>query len=318
MLPLAMDPVPSPEPEVEVRMSVREAILRTLLYYDIWSHPLTIREIELFLPLPLGEGTALRSALAGLARSGEVLGHDGHFFPGHRSDDIVPERKRKEERARRYWMFARLSMHVIKRFPFVRAVMVSGELSKNVAGPESDVDFFILTQPNRLWLTRSLLILFKKVFLLNSKKFFCLNYFACADHLMEEEHNIYVAAEVAHVKPLYNSHLCREYLEANRWIHTFFPNFDHADLPSPRVDERRSLMQPIVETLLSLLPLDRIDQRLQRFWKDVWARRYPEVGAPRLERAFTATATTSRAYVYDFCPKILEAYRNKLSTYGLQ
>ena len=316
-LPLTSDAASTLGPEVETPMSVREAILRTLLYYDIWSHPLTLPEIELFLPLPLGERALFRSALAAMSESGEVMERDGHFFPRHRPNDVVSERKRREERARTFWILSRLSMHVIKRFPFVRAVMVSGELSKNVAGPESDVDFFILTEPDRLWLTRSLLIFFKKVFLLNSKKFFCLNYFACTDSLAEEEHNVYVASEVAHVKPLYNARLYREYLEANRWIYTFFPNYDHARLPSPRVNERRSLMQLVFETLLSLFPLDRFDQSLQRFWQKVWARRYPEVGAPRLERAFTTTATTSRAYVYDFCPKVLEAYRNKLSMYGL-
>ena len=316
--PPALGLAPPFGPGGQTAMSFREAILRTLLYYDIWSYPLTSDEIEHFLPLPLGQRGAFRSALAGVVKSGEVLERDGHYFPGHRPDGVVEERKSREQRARRYWMMARLSTHIIKRFPFVRAVMVSGELSKNVAGPDSDVDFFILTEPGRLWLTRSSLILFKKVFLLNSRKFFCLNYFASTDQLSEEEHNVYVAAEVAHVKPLYNSRLYAEYLEANRWIRTFFPNVDRADLFSPKVNDRRSLTQPLFETILSLLPLDRIDRSLQRFWQKVWARRYPAVGTQGLERAFTTTATTSRAYVEDYCPLVLEAYRKNLSAYGFR
>jgi hypothetical protein len=299
-------------------MPVREAIVRTLLYYDIWSHPLTLHEIELFFPIPLVEPGALRSPLAGLVRSREILERDGFFFLPHRTSEVVPERRRKEKRARGYWKLARVSMHIIKRFPFVRAVMVSGELSKNVAAPDGDVDFFILTEPNRLWLTRSLLILFKKVFLLNRRKYFCLNYFASTNHLAEDEHNAYVAAEVAHVKPLYNSRLHRRYLEANAWIRDFFPNYDPCALPSPGVSESRSLMQPVFELILSVFPLDEIDRSLQQFWKTIWARRYPGAGPHRLERAFTTTPTISRAYVYDFCPEILEAYRAKLNMYGFR
>jgi hypothetical protein len=35
--------------------------------------------------------------------------------------------------------FARFFMHVIKRFPFVRGVFVSGELSKNVSPPKQNI-----------------------------------------------------------------------------------------------------------------------------------------------------------------------------------
>ncbi len=41
---------------------------------------------------------------------------------------------------------------VIANFPFIQAVFISGSLSKHVMKPNSDIDFFIITKPDRLWL----------------------------------------------------------------------------------------------------------------------------------------------------------------------
>jgi hypothetical protein len=296
---------------------MHEAVLRVLSYYDIWAHPLTVQELALFLPIPLRDRGSLETCLREALASGTIRSVDGMYLAAYRPDEVVPWRKNKERRARRLWTMARISMHIIKRFPFVRGVLVSGELSKNVAARGSDIDFFILTAPRRLWLTRSLLVLFKKVFLLNSKKFFCLNYFATTDELEETGKNVYVAAEISHVKPLYNSDLYRRYLNANSWIRDFFPNFEEGGLPSPRVSERRSVIQLFLELALAPLPLDRADTWLQRVWRGVWSRRYAHFGPDGLERAFTSTASISRAYVGDFQEKILREYGNRLAFYGL-
>ena len=65
----------------------------------------------------------------------------------------------------------------IAKFPFVESVNLSGSLSKGYYDLEDDIDFFIITKPNRLWIARTLLILYKKVFLLNSKKHFIFEVF---------------------------------------------------------------------------------------------------------------------------------------------
>jgi hypothetical protein len=294
-----------------------EAILRTLLYYDLWAHPLTAAELALFLPLRMEDGSTLEGGLQEALAAGIVHTAGGFYFPAHRDSTVAIQRARKERRAIRYWPVARLFMHLIKRCPFVRSVMVSGELSKNVWSDGGDIDFFILTAPRRLWLTRSLLVLFKKTVLFNRKKFFCLNYFATTDGLLEADRNIYVATEVAHVKPLYASRPYLQYLEHNRWIDGFFPNLVPACLPAPRVSERRSALQGILEAALSVLPLDTLDQRLEKMWVGVWARRYAHLSDQTRQRAFTSTGTVSRAYAGDFQEKILTEYRSRLNLYGL-
>ena len=55
----------------------------------------------------------------------------------------------------------------IAKFPYIECVSLSGALSKGYYDDDDgDFDFFIITKPNRLWIARTLLILYKKIFLL--------------------------------------------------------------------------------------------------------------------------------------------------------
>src|SRR5690606_3777846 len=99
--------------------------------------------------------------------------------------------------ANKFSDIARKKAKLISQFPFVRGVMASGSLSKGYADEKSDIDFFIITIPNRLWIARTLLVLYKRIFLLNSHKFFCVNYFVDEKHLGIEEKNLFTATELA-------------------------------------------------------------------------------------------------------------------------
>lgn len=296
---------------------MQNAIIKTLLYYDIWHHPLTAGEVFRFLPLNSCSREELEKGIRETEAQGRVLQHQGYYFVPGRTPAIVEQRKVRERHAQSLWRIARLSMHVIRRFPFVRGVFVSGDLSKNVTTRHSDVDFFVITEPDRLWIARTLLILFKKVFLLNSKKYFCLNYFATADHLTLDEQNIFLATEVATLKPLYGSALFRRYLDANGWIHDYFPNFPAGGADLPPVCDRRSLIQLILEFPFRFIPASRLDDRLLALMERTWGRRYPEFDDATRKRIFRCTKTESRAYVGNFQEKILSLYTQRVRDSGV-
>ena len=299
------------------RTPLQDAILSTLVYYDIWEHPLSQAELYAFLPsnsLSFGEfGRKLRDHGPGM----EIGEHSGYYFLQNRGASVVNRRREKEQHAGRLWKMAHLATHIIKRFPYVRAVFVSGDLSKNVTGPGSDIDFFIITAPGKLWITRSMLVLFKKVFLLNSKKYFCLNSFATEDHLMLDEQNIFLATEVGHLKVLYNSEMFRKYLEQNLWIRTYFPNFDASCIPAIQANNRRSLLQLLFEVCLTVFPTDTLDRYLLNKMRRIWERRYPEFDEEMRARILRSTRNESRAYVGNFQDTILQIYRKKLKEVGL-
>lgn len=296
---------------------LRTAILKTLLYYDIWQHPLTAREVFRYLPLNSLTLPDLEADLRAACHTGTVKEDRGYYFAPQRSADVVDRRLDRERRARSLWRAARLSMHVIRRFPFVRGVFVSGDLSKNSVDRTSDVDFFIITEPGRLWIARTLLILFKKIFLLNRKKYFCVNSFATADHLELDERSIFLATEIATLTPLYNRPLFIEYMEANSWIRGYFPNFVREDAEGVPVCNRKSPLQRLLELPFRFLPADRLDTALLRFMEQTWMRRYPQYDEATRRRIFRCTRTESRAYAGNFQEKILDLYTARLREAGI-
>lgn len=296
---------------------LRREVLQTLLYYDIWGYPLTMRELYAFLPVAGGTFAEFEQQCRRLVADGDISADRGFLYAPGRDPGAVDRRLAGQSHARTLWIMARLSTHVIKRFPFVRAVFVSGDLSKNSTHRGSDVDFFILTAPGRLWIARMLLILFKKAVLLNRKKFFCLNSFASVERMTLDERNIYQATEVAQLKPLYNSPLFGRYLEANGWVRDFFPNFDVSTLPLPPPNDRPSMLQRLLELPLNVLPLDRIDTALLRAMERIWERRYPQFDPATRSSIFRCTKSESRAYVGNFQEKILAQYDTKLRDHGV-
>jgi hypothetical protein len=300
------------------RTQLQRAVLRVVVYYDIWQYPLSEPELHTFLPMNSVSYEEFRQIIRATGPGSDIGTNGGYYYLGIRGPSVVERRLEKEKHAGFLWHMARLSTHIIKRFPFVRAVFVSGDLSKNATGPGSDVDFFIITAPGRLWITRTLLILFKKIFLLNSKKYFCLNSFITEDHLEISERNLFLATEIAHLKPLYNSTLFRRYLEANDWIRSYFPNLDLTRLSFPGVNNRRSLLQQLFELPFHMLPARKIDTLLMSMMKRVWEKRYPHFDRAKRDRVFRSTPSESRAYVGDFQEKILLLYAEKCRSAGLE
>ena len=146
--------------------NLKNNILRTLLYYDIFSYPLTTDEVFTFLPQNTVTPTEIKQTIEQLSSEPETPFDikNGYVYIKPKQQNITL-RLEREEISKTSWKKARFMTHIIKRCPFVRAVMVSGSLSKNNSDKTSDLDFFIITKPNRLWISRTLLMLFKKIFL---------------------------------------------------------------------------------------------------------------------------------------------------------
>jgi hypothetical protein len=89
------------------------------------------------------------------------------------------------------------------RFPFVRGIGISGSLSKNYADEDADIDFFIITSRNHLWIARTFLHGLKKLsFLVGKQDWYCMNYFIDEEALVIAEKNIFTATEVVTLKPV--------------------------------------------------------------------------------------------------------------------
>lgn len=290
-------------------------IVRTLCYYDVFSHPLTPREIFLFLPQNSISFSEFQRHLQQSVSMNLVHQKGNLYFLSHNETAVVQQRQAKERLARKRWHVARLVARIIKRFPFVQGIFVSGDLAKNATLPESDIDYVIVTAPNRLWICRMFLILFKKVFLLNRKKFFCLNYFVSAADFEAKEKNYFTATEIAHLKPLYNFPIFLTYMNSNCWIKSYFPNFLLFLNNVHSCDGRPSIIQRILELPFTGKWADSLDYWLMKKMETIWKKRYPALNASELRFRFRCSPTESRAFSEELSGTILRLYEMNFKRY---
>jgi len=86
----------------------------------------------------------------------------GEFYCLFNNYALAERRKKGNDAAAKLLKKADKAANFIAAFPFVKGVAISGSLSKKFADEDADIDFFIITAANRLWLARTFLHLFLK------------------------------------------------------------------------------------------------------------------------------------------------------------
>ena len=147
------------------------------------------------------------------------------FYMLQENASLVSRRRSGNIKARQLLKTAEKIAGFLSLFPFVRGVAISGSLSKNFADESSDIDFFIITAKNRLWLARTFMHIFKKfTFLFKKEDWFCMNYYIDEAFPEIREKNIFTATEVATLLTLRGIEVFKQFFENNKWSRDFFPN----------------------------------------------------------------------------------------------
>ncbi|PTQ95126.1 hypothetical protein C8P68_106341 [Mucilaginibacter yixingensis] len=203
--------------------SINRNILATLAYFDMFSYPLTRVEILLYLQQKYYQpdvDAALRYMVASRA-----IYRFGDYYTLRNDPTLISRRITGNRKAGELIKIAHRVSDLLIRFPYVRGIAISGSLSKNYADDESDVDLFIITAKNRLWIARSFMHLLKKLsFLFNKQHYFCMNYYVDEEQLEITEKNIYTAIEVVTLMPLQGDSVFESFYAENTWTQVFLPN----------------------------------------------------------------------------------------------
>jgi hypothetical protein len=302
--------------EVNHYTTLDQSIIKTLIYYDIFNYPLKAREIFQFLNTGLVTEKEVITTLNSLAGQ-QYLYRFGEFYSLQPDEANVHKRLKGNKEAEKYLPAAQNMAGLISKFPFVRAVMASGSLSKNYMDENSDLDFFVVTAPDRLWVSRTLLVLYKRIFLRNSHKFFCANYFVDSEHLEIEEKNLFTATELATVIPLQGAEYYQQLLRKNQtWLLQYFPNFTprcSAEVPPAEA----GLLKKVMETTINIFfggALERLFMRVtRRRWKNLYEGSYD---AADFRIAFKTKKYASKNHPRNFQKKVMELYQQKLEDFA--
>ncbi len=303
-----------PEVLVEVKKNKEQilvsSIMEAVFYFDVFKYPLTSDEIFEFSNVKT-TSEEVKSALANLLTHGILKEKSGFYFYSGSDSNCVEERLNSEARALAISNKANRYAKFISGFPFVRSVSFSGSFSKGVIAKDGDVDYFIIVEPNRLWVCRTFLIAFKKIFLFNSKKFFCVNYFIDTENLDVPDKNRFVATEIATLKNAFGTHDFQNFLTRNNWAFEYFPqqkNISHLQAS----DCRKGRFKKSLEWLLSGKFGDKMDDVFLNFTIKKWKRKFPHLNNSEFELNMRSKKNVSKHHPQGFQTKVLEAVNERM------
>lgn len=233
----------------------------------MFSYPLLKEEIRLFLDRSIHPGD-LETALEDLVKEGRIFKHES-FYQLRNQPALINRRKDGNSRAALMLQRARKISRFLYWFPYVRGIGISGSLSKNFASVDADIDFFIITQSNRLWIARTFMHIFKKfTFLAGRQHWFCMNYYVDEHALQIHEQNIFTATEVITLVPVHGNGVLTNFFQANHWVKNYFPN-QPLKTGSP-FKPKEALVKRIIEFCLNNKFGERLDDFLLKLTTKRW------------------------------------------------
>ncbi|MEO5602535.1 MAG: hypothetical protein ABIR06_16555 [Cyclobacteriaceae bacterium] len=296
--------------------ALSKEVIKTLLYFDIFNYPLKGHEVHNFLSLKNSSEQDIVLSLNALVES-KIIFRLGDFYSIQSNYKLVERRVQGNAEANKHLKIAKSKARFIAQFPFVRAVMASGSLSKGYMDKKSDLDFFVVTKPGRLWIARTLLVMYKRIFLNNSHREFCVNYFVDTLHLEIEEKNLFTATELATLIPLYNQKVYSDLQSSNPWQKDFLPNFRQRN----SAHEEKLIFNPairLIEMLLNIFGqgLDNFFMRLTfKRWNKIYGDRY---GHTDFNIAFKTKKYVSKNHPKNYQKTILDLLQCKLVNFQNQ
>jgi hypothetical protein len=251
-------------------VNTKGSILRVLAYFSMFEYPLTKTEITKY----LSPGTAaidFDAALEQLATDGIVF-RINEFYLLQNDNALVKRRKEGNHRAAQLLPKAMKIGKFLSGFPYVRGVGISGSLSKMYADEKADIDFFIITQADRLWIARTLMHLFKKfTFLTGTQHLYCMNYYIDEKALQLNDQNIYTAIETVTLIPAGGTAI-PDFFVANAWVNEWFLDCSvHVHHTNEKA--RNPWLKRTVEWLLNNKTGNRFDNYLMKLTNRRWKKK---------------------------------------------
>lgn len=281
--------------------------IKAILYFSVFKYPLKLEEIHSYTCHTNLSQT--QDELDQLMAQKVISNVDGFYVYGT-DFDCIAKRIKGNEQAQKVMLIAKERASFISKFPFVKGVGVSGSLSKGYYDNESDIDFFVITQQSKLWICRTLLMFYKKAFLLNSRKFFCINYFVSENQMEIEEQNIFTATEIKTLIPLEGKLEFEKFYEQNKWVSSFFPNFEPHTHATQSTQKSR-LSKEIEGVFNSKIGLS-LDALLKSMTLKKWNSKFHYLSEDEFKVALKTSTNISKHHPSNFQKKVIDALNAKI------
>lgn len=205
-------------------MELKYSEKASIVYHNIFDYPLTKKDLKRWQCKEKIDVTKYT-----------FQEKDGYLFIKGKEKTIKKRLKNEKESGKKL-KIANQFVSVVSKIPFILFVGITGSLAMNNASRKSDIDILIITENNRLWLTRVLVYLLSK---LNNLKIrspqskdeqdkLCLNMWLEENSLVwdKKQRNIYTAHEIKQIVPLLNRNQTFEkFVDKNSWVNVYWGSY---------------------------------------------------------------------------------------------
>lgn len=263
----------------EIQSPVKQAILRTLVYSDIFNFPLTEKELWFFLK---SDSKITKTQFHQACKDIHTVSKIEKYYCLKGKEKSVIQRKQRARTSEAKYYTARKVSRVVSAIPTIMFIGVSGSVAAKNASEEADIDLFVIVKHNTLWISR-LLFLSSLAWmgLRRRKNTPSMRNKICVNMLVDEyslllpidRQDVYTAHEIAQMKPLFDRQKTyTKFLKTNSWIRFLMPNAleeifslcQHAAWSQSRNSEllQRIIGNSLFELLAKKLQLARIHRTL--------------------------------------------------------
>lgn len=207
---------------------MRKAILKTLVYADIFDYPLREKEIKKYLICP-------KEVNCQIIREDKLIKQKQGYFYLKGREKIIAIRKKRKIYSEKKLEIAYQAANWLKLIPWIKMVGLTGALAMENVKDDDDIDFLIISAKKRLWLTRLLTVLLIELVAKrrrpDDKKFkdkICLNMFLDEGRLTlpENERNLFSSHEICQLKVLWQKKgVYKKFISKNRWLKKYLANW---------------------------------------------------------------------------------------------
>ncbi|MDD3711104.1 MAG: hypothetical protein PHP37_00655 [Patescibacteria group bacterium] len=250
--------------------NLRTEILKTITWFDLFSHPLTIFEIFKY----INYSCKLNDVIVELENfSDKIKNKNGLYYLSGR-EDIIEERfkrfnyfKKKIKRAKKF-------SKLISKIPSVSGVAISNIIGDHNLRESSDIDFFIITKSGKIWLTRFFCTFLAKILHLRpnhktKKDKICLSFYISSDNLNLEKYllndkDLYFIYWLVGLEPIYDKkNIFSKFYQENSWLKKYLPNFSQSFQLSITPFEFKTISPGFIEKILKKIQLNIMPRELK-------------------------------------------------------
>jgi len=230
-------------------ISLKEAVARAIAFFDLFDYPLTCFEVWQSLDVECDLAQVVEF-LSG-AENPDCFWQEknGFYFLAGRQD-IVRTRLERYNFANRKFKRALFTAKLFKIVPWIKMIAIGNLIGAHNLRQESDIDFFVVTEKKRIWITRFFCVLIIKLLGFrpkpgNARDKVCLSFFVSEQMidlenfmLKEREvsgpepgHDVYFVYWLAGLVPIYDQKdFYKKFIKENSWLKKYLPNHQPAKI----------------------------------------------------------------------------------------